>query len=340
LEYWELLSAGIGTVEACRRVGVTRKTGYRWRAEMGGVSANKPAPQSDRYLSLFERQRIAALIDRDMGVNDIARAIGQSPSTVSRELRRNTREWDAGYEPVVAHVRARERAKTPKKGKIESSPWLHRFIQARPAGHGSPEQIHLHPRRRQRQPDRRTRRFVEAMRSIHDQPVEALDREEPGHWAGDLIVGAGNRSAIGTLVEQTTRVTRLVHLDGDHTAPTVTAAVVRTLRSIPEQIRRSLTWDQGSEMAEHPAIRQATGMDVFFCDPGSPWQRPSNENTNGLLRQHFPKGTDLSRHSAADLRRVEKELNNRPRKSLDGRTPTEVVAELSARLDPLRCDDR
>jgi len=195
-------------------------------------------------------------------------------------------------------------------------------------------------RQPQRRPDRRTRRFVEAMRSIHDRPIHVANRDQPGHWEGDLITGAYNRSAIGTLVERTSRYTKLVHLDGDHTATTVTAALAESLNEIPEHLRLTLTWDQGSEMAEHHAVSLATGMTVYFCDPGSPWQRPSNENTNGLLRQYFPKGTDLSVHPPADLRRVETELNDQPRKSLNDRSPSEVFNEMKAHLDPNRCDDR
>ena len=147
IRYWEMIDNGIGTVEACRRVGVTRKTGYRWRAEMGGVIAKKPIVSSGRYLSLFERQRIASWHDRGASVRDIARRIGRSPSTVSRELRRNVRDWDEAYEPVLAHLRARERARRPKLGKIERSPWLTKVLQAKLAEHWSPEQIHLHLRR-------------------------------------------------------------------------------------------------------------------------------------------------------------------------------------------------
>jgi IS30 family transposase len=190
-------------------------------------------------------------------------------------------------------------------------------------------------RRQQRRPDRRTRRFVAAIRSIHERPLAAVDRREPGHWEGDLIVGESTRSAIATLVERSSRLTLLVHLDGDHRADTVAAALTKRLRRLPAPMRKSLTWDQGSEMAGHDTVRIATGIPIFFCDAGSPWQRPSNENTNGLLttpllRQYFPKGTDLSRHTPADLRRVERELNNRPRKTLDDRLPAEVFAELSA----------
>ena len=178
------------------------------------------------------------------------------------------------------------------------------------------------------------------MRTIHQRGQEVLDRQQPGHWEGDLIVGSRNQSAIGTLVERTSRFTVLVHIPDDKTAGTVTAGIVQAMRQIPRPMRRSLTWDRGTEMAEHDAITQATGLSIYFCDPASPWQRATNENTNGLLRQYFPKGTDLSVHSPADLRRVQRELNNRPRKSLHGRTPAEVFASLAADLTPDRCDDR
>jgi len=177
------------------------------------------------------------------------------------------------------------------------------------------------------------------MRSIHDRPGSVDDRRQPGHWEGDLIIGAGGRSAIGTLVERTSRFTKLVHLDGDRTVGTVTPALIKALRPMPAHLRRSLTWDQGMEMAEHHLISQALGIEVYFCDPASPWQRGTNENTNGLLRQYFPKGTDLAHVTPTDLRRVEREINARPRKSLAGRSAEEVFRELKAILDPHRCDD-
>ena len=178
------------------------------------------------------------------------------------------------------------------------------------------------------------------MRTIHERGEEVRDRQQPGHWEGDLIVGSRNRSAIGTLVERTSRLTVLVHFPDDKTASTVTAGIVQAMRQIPRPMRRSLTWDRGTEMAEHEAITQATGLSIYFCDPASPWQRATNENTNGLLRQYFPKGTDLSVDSPADLRRVQRELNNRPRKSLNGKTPAELFSSLAADLTPDRCDDR
>ena len=172
------------------------------------------------------------------------------------------------------------------------------------------------------------RRFKEGMVSISERPAEAEDRAIPGHWEGDLIMGAGNTSAIGTLVERTTGFVMLLHLPGDHTAETVAAAMTAKIPEIPEILRRSLTWDQGTEMALHTKITEATGLPVYFCDPHSPWQRGTNENTNGLLRQYFPKGSDLSFWGPGFLDQVAAELNARPRKRHGFRTPAEELDRL------------
>jgi IS30 family transposase len=192
-------------------------------------------------------------------------------------------------------------------------------------------------------PQARGKKFVTAEVMISERPAEAADRAVPGHWEGDLILGL-NSSAIGTLVERTTRFTMLLHLPrieghGDqprlkngpaltgHGAEAVRDAIAASIATLPAQLRRSLVWDQGAEMAQHPQLRIDTGLQVFFCDPQSPWQRGTNENTNGLLRQYFPRGTDLSRHSADDLAAVAATLNSRPRKTLDWRTPAEALNE-------------
>ena len=156
------------------------------------------------------------------------------------------------------------------------------------------------------------------------------DRVQAGHWEGDLIVGAGNRSAIGTLVERTTRyLVLLAFPDGIATTDGVRQAITDALECIPAGLRRTLTWDQGKELAQHQQITAATGTDVFFCDPHSPWQRGSNENMNGLLRDYFPKGTDLSEHTFEDVVRIASEVNDRPRKTLDWQRPAELFAAAS-----------
>ena len=214
-----------------------------------------------------------------------------------------------------------------------------------------PKDIKLQPRRRLRtgrvlrMPRARTRgrgkTFISPEIMISQRPAEAADRAVPGHWEGDLILGLGS-SAIGTLVERTTRFTLLLYLPrmaghahearvkngpalAGHGAEAIRDAISRTIVTLPEQLRRSLTWDQGAEMAQHARLKIEAGVRVYFCDPHSPWQRGTNENTNGLLRQYFPKGTDLSMHSANEIAAVAAALNSRPRKTLDWKTPAEAL---------------
>jgi IS30 family transposase len=370
-QYWELLSSGVGTVEACRQLGIGRKTGFRWRQENGGIPPTRlgEAEHSGRYLTRFERQRIAALAERGQGVREIARRLGRSPSTISRELRRNRAVHDrGGYDGDLAHARARERAKRPKPARLANDPELRAVVSERLDLEWSPEQIathlkevfparpswHICPetiyqalyvparggltrnltrklrtgrsmRRRRRRPDARRVRFSTPGASISSRPLEVLTRSRPGHWEGDLIVGRHNRSAIGTLVERQSRFTRLVHLPNGHDADELYDSLCRVLQSLPASVRITLTWDQGGEMARHAEIAPLLSGGIYFADPASPWQRPTNENTNGLLRQYFPKGTDLSQHDEARLHLVEHRLNHRPRKTLGWSTPAAIL---------------
>jgi IS30 family transposase len=186
--------------------------------------------------------------------------------------------------------------------------------------------------RARRQPHHRLERRgrIPDMVSISDRPPEVEDRSLPGHWEGDLIVGPFSRSAIGTLVERSTRYVMLLHLPDRHGALEVREAMVKAVASMPAHLMRTVTWDQGAELAQHRQFTVDTNIDVYFCDPHSPWQRGSNENTNGLLRQYFPKGTDLSTYTAEELRAAADSLNNRPRKTLGWATPNEALARLLA----------
>ena len=188
----------------------------------------------------------------------------------------------------------------------------------------------------------RGKAFVSSESMISERPPEAQDRAVPGHWEGDLIIGLGS-SAIGTLVERTTRYTMLLHLPrmdahgqprvkngpalAGHGGEAVRKAIASSIATLPEHLRRSLTWDQGAEMAQHATLRLDTNLAIFFCDPHSPWQRGTNENTNGLLRQYFPKGTDLSKHSRDSLDAIAATLNSRPRKTLSWKTPAQALDE-------------
>jgi len=184
--------------------------------------------------------------------------------------------------------------------------------------------------RRPRRKEGERRGRIKDMVMISERPAEAADRAVPGHWEGDLIMGARNASAIGTLVERSTRFVMLLHLPRGHDPAAVAEAMTEAMSGLPGSLRRSLTWDQGKEMTLHARIAAATDLEIYFCDPHSPWQRGSNENTNGLLRQYFPKGTDLSVHSREDLDAVAAQLNSRPRKTLGWKTPAQALEDVLA----------
>jgi IS30 family transposase len=366
----------MATKDAGWAAGVSHETARHWFVHAGGVIGNGPGPVLGRYLSLAEREEIA--VDRAAGqsVRAIAAALGRSPSTVSRELARNS--GPRGYRAVAAQRRAEARAQRPKCAKLAASERLRELVAGRLRMRWSPEQIAatlkaefpaqpemwvshetiyqaiyvqgrgalrrelatcLRTGRALRKPRRqaagRTGRQnkIPDMVMISERPAQAADRAVPGHWEGDLIIGAGNHSAIGTLVERTTRFVMLLHLPHGYDAPAVAAAMTAAMGTLPAQLRRSLTWDQGREMADHAQVTMATGLAIYFCDPHSPWQRGSNENTNGLLRQYFPKGTNLAAHSKAHLAAVAAELNARPRKTLSWQTPAQALNRLLSTPD-------
>jgi IS30 family transposase len=375
--YVQLIAQGVNNSEASRLVGINRKTGNRWRygrkvrnsagafVIYAPVKINETKPRSPRYLSEQERIQIADLLAATTSLRGIAERLGRAPSTISREIGRNS-DPDGRYRPHHADHAARCRACKPRKRRIAVDQALAEVVQRLLARRWSPEQVAhelrvlfagepsrwlcketiyqaiydtavsvTRPARRRRRRRRlqglQRRGRLTAMRMIDERPVEVQDRVEPGHWEGDLIMGAGNRSAIGTLVERTTRyLVLLAFADGIATTDRVRQAITDALESVPAGLRRTLTWDQGKELAQHQQITVATGTDVVFCDPHSPWQRGSNENMNGLLRDYFPKGTDLGVHSVDDVARIAAEVNDRPRKTLGWQRPSELFAAATA----------
>ena len=347
-------------------------------------------------LTARERERIAIGRAEKKSIRQIARELGRPASTISREVRRNTgedgqyrmltaeqRAQDRAKRPkeaklvadtalrryVVAGLREEsspeqianrirlDHPDDPEMRVCHETIYQAIYVEARGGLKHEMDQS-LRQGRAYRQPRRTTgerRGRIPGMVPIAERP-DIKDRLIPGHWEGDLIIGKNNASAVATLVERRVRYTMLGHLEADHTAPAVRDAVVALLADLPDQIRRSLTWDQGREMACHFQVADQADIDVYFADPHSPWQRGTNENTNGLLRQYLPKGTDLSVHTPDDLQAIADRLNNRPRKVLGWLTPTEALhltlghtviiggrpAELPDNLKPLaqRCVDQ
>jgi IS30 family transposase len=320
-------------------------------------------------LSSIEREEIRAGLVRGDTLSSIAQTIERSVSTVSREVAkgggRHAYRAVAAHERARACARRPKVAKLsgqgPLVGQVEEwlvELWSPEQIALRlrnefgddPMMQVSHETIYkslfvqgrgslrreltacLRSGRATRRPQGRIERRGKLvdMVMISERPAEVEDRAVPGHWEGDLVMGKANRSAVGTLVERSTRYVLLLHLPDGHSAEAVRLAMDKAITRLPSELFESVTWDQGKEMAQHATFSIEHGIPIYFCDPHSPWQRGSNENTNGLLRQYMPKGTDLSLQSAADLRRIERSLNGRPRATLGGLKPCEKLEELLA----------
>lgn len=389
--FMELRARGWSVLAAGREVGVSRTSANNWargyktyrRGEAVGFvpALDRLAVRqiSSRYLSEEERIAIADLRRSGLSIRRIADKLGRAPSTVSRELRRNSRR-DGQYRPFEAHRWAVQRRARRHRRRIDKNPDLCELIAELLAQRWSPQQIARHLRRQfpddrsmrlchesiyqaiyqpqsclirppkvtsphrnplrtgrthrraHRRPGRRRPRFAQPMLSIHQRPFGPTDRSQPGHWEGDLIVGKNQGSAIGTLVERQTRLIRLMHLP-TRDADALRIAISDTMSDLPMTLVRSITWDQGIEMARHIDITADLGAPVYFCDSRSPWQRGSNENANGLLRQYFPKSTTLNAYTVKHLRAVEHEINNRPRSILGDRSPAELFTVLLASPD-------
>ena len=363
-ELWDRWKKGQSLAEIGEALSRCSSSIYRVVSPEGGI-APALRRRSCLALSLAEREEVSRGIAAGCSSRKIAAVLGRAPSTISREILRNggreryraneadQNAWDRSRRPKRCRLstRARLRQVVAKKLQLEWSPqqiagWLKRewagndemqvshetiyrslFIQAR----GVLKQeltVHLRSKRTMRHSRHWSRRGgargqIPGAISIRERPAEVADRAVPGHWEGDLIAGT-NHTYISTLVERKSRFTILVKVESKETAKVV-KALIKQIRKLPRELRKSLTWDRGMEMANHREFSVATDVDVFFCDPQSPWQRGSNENTNRLLRQYYPKGTDLSVHSQADLNRIARRLNQRPRETLGFRTPAQVL---------------
>src|SRR5664279_1324489 len=360
-ELWDRWQRGESLTAIGRTFGKPSSSIRNQLAPHGGI---RPASRrrSQLALTLPEREEISRGLASHQSARSIARLLGRSASTVSRELKRN-----GGYDRYRAAPaeQAWARSRRPKRFKLATSPWLRRAVTRKLRLNWSPEQIggwlkRSHPGDechcvshetiyrslfvqargvlkkellgylRSKRTIRRSKRAgligdgrgqIKDIVSISHRPAAIEDRAVPGHWEGDLLSGSNN-SYIATLVERHTRYVMLAKVANKDTE-TVISALIKQAKVLPSELYKSLTWDRGKELTDHRRFTLATNIDVYFCDPQSPWQRGSNENTNGLLRQYFPKGTDLSVHSQAYLNKVARQLNERPRKTLQFETPAE-----------------
>jgi IS30 family transposase len=364
-ELWERWKSGQCIAAIARTLGRRNKSGvYRVLAVNGGIMP-VPRRRARLALRLDEREEISRGLAAGQSLRQIAHGLGRAASTVSREIRRNggsggyrasraeERAWDRALRPKACRLacQAPLRWRVAQKLAQQWSPeqiagWLKRQYPSDPDMQLSHETIyrslfvqargalkkelmaHLRTRRQLRQAKGGVTRsglgqIVDTI-SIRERPAEVEDRAVPGHWEGDLLCGA-NHSCMVTLVERASRFVMLLKVPGSDTA-SVIGALTRHIGRLPAELRRSLTWDRGKEMAAHKTFTVATDVQVYFCDPRSPWQRGSNENTNGLLRQYFPKGTDLSVHSQAHLNKIALRLNQRPRKTLGFESPADRLS--------------
>ncbi len=361
-ELWDRWSKGESLNSIGRAFGKPSSSIYGHLSPYGGIRP-KPRCRSKLSLTLSEREEISRGIAADYSIREIAESLGRSPSTISREISRNegyshyrateadANAWDRTRRPKSCKLACnrRLRYKVERKLRLEWSPkqiagWLKEehpgdesnqvshetiyrslFVQARGVLKKELMQ-HLRSKRTIRRGKQSSLKgdglgTIANAVSIRERPASVEDRAVPGHWEGDLISGSKN-SYIATLVERHTRYVMLAKVANKDTE-TVVSALIKQARKLPNELYKSLTWDRGKELADHRRFSLATDIDVYFCDPQSPWQRGSNENTNGLLRQYFPKGTDLSVYSQAHLNKVARQLNERPRKTLEFETPAE-----------------
>jgi IS30 family transposase len=361
------IRAGATYAAAAVVVGCSAKSVQRLLAKTGGLKSRARA-RSPLRLSLAEREEISRGVLAGASCRHIAARLGRAPSTVSREIAGNGRTGYRAWRADDRAHRRTSRPKPEKLAESRrlrraveqglARRWSPQQIAARlvvdypddPEMRVSHETIYrslfvqgrgalrreltrcLRTGRAQRRPRGRANGHgqLQHMVLLSERPAEVEDRAIPGHWEGDLMLGRLGQSAIGTLVERQTRFVMLLSLRQGRLAQQVKEALVTRVRALPEQLRRSLTWDRGKEMGEHARFTVATGVQVYFCDPRSPWQRASNENSNGLLRQYFPKGSDLSTYTQGQLDRVAAELNGRPRQTLGWQTPSEAFASVVA----------
>jgi IS30 family transposase len=374
-EFWDQVPMWSSWGGAGLAVGVSADLGKRWARQSGGVKPRIAVSvrqlsyrERCRIEDLLDMGCSPAAIARDLGrarstiTREVARhrrvdgrygadaAQSRADAAARRpkpaKLRDNPRLRQQVQDRLVKHHSPEQIARRlredfpddPEMWVSHETIYQSLYVQSR-GGLKRELTRHLRTGRSMRKPRRKSeerRGRLKGMVMISERPPEVEDRAVPGHWEGDLILGSTESgSAVGTLVERMTRFTLLLHLSGGHTADIVQEAMVAQIATLPDQLRQSLTWDQGREMANHVQIAEATGLSIYFCDPHSPWQRGTNENTNGLLRQYLPKGKDLSFYGPGLLDNIAAELNARPRKTLNWRTPAEALeALLSGQTDP------